>query len=423
MNLLLLGGGGREHALAWKLSSSPLVTSLVVAPGNPGIAALAECVALEITNPLAVVELARLRKIDLVVVGPEAPLVAGVGDALRQAGFDVFGPGAAGARIEGSKAFAKEIMRAANVPTARFELFSDAEAAAQRALAWGPVVVKADGLAAGKGVVVASSGEEAARACRELGALPAGQTILLEEVLTGPELSVMALCDGERFAMLAPSQDHKRVFDGDRGPNTGGMGAYAPANFLDGAQLDQVGREVIAPTLAELRKRGCAFRGVLYAGLMLTPAGPQVLEFNARLGDPETQVLMMQLDCDLVPLLRACARGELKTSVLPQRAGFSVGIVLAAEGYPEAPKTGDPIGLPASMPAGAQVFHAGTKRSGDQLVTSGGRVLTACAHGATLAEARARAAALAESISWRGRHYRKDIGAGAPSPDSARDRP
>ncbi len=414
MNLLLLGGGGREHALAWKLRQSPLLKSLVVAPGNPGIAELAECVPLEITNPAAVVELARHRSIDLVVVGPEAPLVAGVGDALRAAGFEVFGPDQAGARIEGSKAFAKEIMQAANVPTARFELFDDLEAAARRALVWGPVVVKADGLAAGKGVVVAASGEEAARACRELGALPSGQTILLEEVLTGPELSVMALCDGERFALLAPSQDHKRVFDFDRGPNTGGMGAYAPANFLSASELERVGREVIAPTLAELRRRGCSYRGALYAGLMLTPSGPRVLEFNARLGDPETQVLMMQLSTDLVPLLQACARGALTTTSLPQRSGFSVGIVLAAEGYPESPRTGAPIQLPVSLPGYAQLFHAGTRRSGEELLTSGGRVLTACAHGATLSEARARATELAESISWKGRHFRRDIGAGAP---------
>ncbi|MDP2271964.1 MAG: phosphoribosylamine--glycine ligase [Archangium sp.] len=414
MNILLLGGGGREHALAWKLRQSPLVKSLVVAPGNPGIAALGECVPLDITNAAAVVTLAKERSAHLVVVGPEAPLVAGVADALRAAGFDVFGPDAAGARIEGSKAFAKEIMQAANVPTARFELFSDIEAAAARALAWGPVVVKADGLAAGKGVVVATSGQEAAEACRALGALPSGQTILLEEVLTGPELSVMALCDGERFALLAPSQDHKRVFDGDRGPNTGGMGAYAPANFLNPEQLDEVGRTVIAPTLAELRRRGISFRGTLYAGLMLTPAGHRVLEFNARLGDPETQVLMMQLDTDLVPVLQACARGALTNTTLPQRAGFSVGIVLAAEGYPEAPRTGDAIELPTSQPAGTQLFHAGTKLSGDQLVSAGGRVITACASGATLLEARARATALADMVTWRGRHFRKDIAAGAP---------
>jgi phosphoribosylamine--glycine ligase len=413
VKLLLLGGGGREHALAWKLKQSPAVTSLVVAPGNPGIAAMAECVPLEITNPSAVVALAKAQGIELVVVGPEAPLVAGVADALRAAGIDVFGPDAAGARIEGSKAFAKEIMRAAGVPTARYETFTDAAAAAQRALAWGPVVVKADGLAAGKGVVVATSGEEAAEACRALGALPAGQTILLEEVLTGPELSVMALCDGERFVLLAPSQDHKRVGEGDVGPNTGGMGAYAPANFLSADALAQVGREVMAPTLAELKRRGCVFRGALYAGLMLTPTGPKVLEFNARLGDPETQVLMMQLDEDLAVLLRDCARGQLTERPLRQRDGFSVGVVLAAEGYPDAPKLGDAITL--EIPTGEeQVFHAGTKLQGGALVTSGGRVLTACARGATVAEARARAVALAEEITWRGRHFRRDIGAKAP---------
>jgi phosphoribosylamine--glycine ligase len=278
------------------------------------------------------------------------------------------------------------------------------------------VVVKADGLAAGKGVVVASSGTEAAAACRALGALPAGQTILLEEVLTGPELSVMALCDGERFVLLAPSQDHKRVFDGDRGPNTGGMGAYAPADLLSAAELDRVGREVMAPTLAELRRRGCSYRGALYAGLMLTPAGPRVLEFNARLGDPETQVLMMQLDVDLVPLLRACARGALEPGALPQRQGFSVGIVLAAEGYPDAPRTGEAISLPSTLPGDTQLFHAGTRRVEGQVLTSGGRVLTACAHGATMAVARERALELADSITWPGRHFRRDIGAGAPLP-------
>ncbi len=411
MKLLLLGGGGREHALAWKLAQSPLASSLLVAPGNPGIAAIAECVALDIVDAPAVVALAKARRIDLVVVGPEAPLVAGVADALRAAGVDVFGPGAAGARLEGSKAFAKEVMQAAGVPTARFELFDDVEKAAARALSWGAVVVKADGLAAGKGVVVARSGEEAAQACRALGSLPAGKTILLEEVLTGPELSVMALCDGERFALLAPSQDHKRVFDGDQGPNTGGMGAYAPARFLSDAALDEVGAQVIAPTLKELRQRGVDFRGALYAGLMLTPDGPRVLEFNARLGDPETQVLMLQLEDDLVPVLQACARGALTSGALRQRDGYSVGVVLAAQGYPESVRSGDVIS--GDLSAGT-VFHAGTKKHGEALVTSGGRVLTVCARGATLAEARAKANALAASISWAGRHYRTDIGAGAP---------
>lgn len=414
MNILLLGSGGREHALAWKMCQSPRLTSLCVAPGNPGISEFASCVPLDILDPAAVLRLARERAIDLVVVGPEAPLVAGVADPLRAAGIAVFGPDAAAARLEGSKAFAKEVMKAAKVPTARFELFSDAEAAAKRALEWGPVVVKADGLAAGKGVVVASTGAEAASACRSLGALPAGQQILLEEVLTGPELSLMALCDGERFVLLAPSQDHKRVFEGDQGPNTGGMGAYAPANFLQPEQLEEVGRQVIAPTLAEMRRRGSPFRGALYAGLMLTPSGPRVIEYNARLGDPETQVLMMQLDVDLLPILDACARGTLRETSLPQRPGFSVGIVLAAQGYPQSPKTGDAVTVPTTLPPHTLVFHSGTKRVEDRLVTSGGRVLTACASGETLAQARERALQLAEKISWPGKHFRRDIGSGAP---------
>ena len=414
MKVLVLGSGAREHALTWKLKQSPRVTALLAAPGNPGIAGLCECVALDPTKPDAVLALVESRGIELVVVGPEAPLVAGVPDALRAAGIAVFGPDAAAARIEGSKAFAKEIMDAAKVPTARFEIFDDAEAAARRALAWGPVVVKADGLAAGKGVVVASSGEEAAAACRELGKIPGGKRLLLEELMTGPELSVMALCDGARFALLAPSQDHKRVFDGDRGPNTGGMGAYAPANFLSAAELERVGQTVIRPTLAELERRGHPFVGALYAGLMLTPAGPRVLEFNARLGDPETQVLMMQLDVDLAEVLHQCAVGRLQHSTLAQRAGFSVGVVLAAEHYPDTPKTGDRIELGAVGPDEV-IFHAGTRRDeAGALVTHGGRVLTACAHADTLETARQRATALAERTTWRGRHFRRDIGAKAP---------
>jgi len=414
VKVLVLGGGGREHALAWKLAQSPSVTALLVAPGNPGIEPVATCVAVEPTKPADVVALAKARGVELVVVGPEAPLVAGVADALRAEGIDVFGPGAGAAAIEGSKAFAKEIMQAAQVPTARFELFDDAGRAAERALAWGAVVVKADGLAGGKGVVVARTGEEAADACRALGTLPGGKRILLEEVLSGPELSVMALCDGERYALLAPSQDHKRVFDGDEGSNTGGMGAYAPARFLTDAQLDEVGESVIGPTLRELARRGLPFRGALYAGLMLTPAGPRVLEYNARLGDPETQVLMMQLDEDLALVLRACARGELRQATLRQHAGFSVGVVLAAAGYPEQPRLGDLIDLPKLAP-GEVLFHAGTRRDATgRLVTSGGRVITACAHAETLRGARSAANALASRVTWEGRHFRTDIGARAP---------
>jgi phosphoribosylamine--glycine ligase len=416
VNVLVLGSGGREHALVWKLAQDPEVRHLVAAPGNPGMAALATCGAVEPTNPEAVLAIARAQEVDLVVVGPEAPLVAGVADALRAAGVPVFGPSAAAARVEGSKAFAKQLMLAAGVPTARSETFTDPALAAQRAREWGPVVVKADGLAAGKGVVVARSGEEAARACLELGATPAGARLLLEELLTGPELSVIALCDGERFVLLPPAQDHKRVFDGDQGPNTGGMGAYAPAPLLDQRGLEEVGRAVIAPTLAELARRGTPFVGALYAGLMLTPQGPRVLEFNARLGDPETQPLLMQLDEPLAPLLLACAQGRLEPRALKLKPGASVAVVLAARGYPESPLTGDVIhGLGQPLPEGVVVFHAGTRQRGLEVVTSGGRVLTVCAQAATFALARERAYAAVSGITWEGRHYRTDIGARAPA--------
>ncbi len=413
MKILVLGSGGREHALVWKVLQSPLVTKVFCAPGNPGIAALAQCVPIDASSPAAVTELAKAHGVELVVVGPEAPLMAGVADALRAAGIDVFGPNASAAKIEGSKAFAKEIMFAAGVPTAHSEVFTDAAKAAERALAWGPVVVKADGLAAGKGVVVADSGVEAAAACRSLGALPAGQTLLLEERLSGPELSVIALCDAERYVLLAPAQDHKRLRDADQGPNTGGMGAYAPARLLTDSQLEGIGQTVIAPTLRELANRGAPFRGALYAGLMLTTQGPRVLEFNARLGDPETQPLLMQLDEDLVPLLVACARGQLQARPLKLAQGSSVAVVLAAHGYPEAPRAGDEIEGAVSS-ASAQVFHAGTRQAGPKLVTSGGRVLTVCAHGATFDEARAKAYAAVKSIRFEGMHYRSDIGANAP---------
>lgn len=416
MNVLVLGSGAREHALVWKLSRDPSV-KVLAAPGNPGIRALADCEEVDPCRPEQVVVTAKRHGVGLVVVGPEAPLVAGVADALRASGVPVFGPSSGAAHIEGSKAFAKEIMLAAGVPTAASEVFDDPGAAARRARAWGPVVVKADGLAAGKGVVVAESGEEAEAACLALGALPAGKQILLEERLEGPELSVIALCDGERYVLLPPSQDHKRIFDGDEGPNTGGMGAYAPAHFLSAAQLDEVGRTVIAPTLRELAARGTPFVGALYAGLMLTRSGPKVLEFNCRLGDPETQPLMMMLDEPLAPLLAACASGRLAQASVRTRPGAAVGLVLAARGYPEAPVLGDPIGgLEAPRPEGVELFHAGTRRRGEAIVTAGGRVLTVCAYASTLEEARARAYAAAQGVHFEGRQLRSDIAAKAPRP-------
>ncbi|MCI0574167.1 MAG: phosphoribosylamine--glycine ligase [Myxococcaceae bacterium] len=414
MRVLVLGSGGREHALAWKVAQSPLLTKLWCAPGNPGTASLAENVALSPEDPEAVVAFARTQKVDLVVVGPEAPLMAGVADALGAAGVPCFGPVAGAARVEGSKAFAKEVMAAAGVPAAASETFTDVAAAEAYARARGQVVVKADGLAAGKGVIVARSAEEAAAAVRELAALgEAGKRLVLEEVLEGEEVSVIALCDGERYVLLPPAQDHKRVGEGDTGPNTGGMGAYTPAPFLTPAALAEVGESVIAPTLAVMRARGTPFRGALYAGLMLTQAGPRVLEFNARFGDPETQVLLMQLAEDVLPLLDACARGQLAPRPLAVHAGVTVGVVLAAHGYPQSPRKGDVISGLESVGEGVQLFHAGTTRRDGALVTSGGRVMTVCARGATLVEARERAYAGVARVSFPGKHFRRDIGARA----------
>jgi phosphoribosylamine--glycine ligase len=411
VNVLLLGSGAREHALAWKLAQSARVSRLVCAPGNAGIAQRWECRAIDPTSATAVVSLAQQLDAGLVVVGPEAPLVTGVADALEAAGILVFGPKAAAARIEGSKAFAKEIMARAQVPTARWETFDAVEPAAARAKEWGAVVVKADGLAAGKGVVVADSGTEAQAAVRALGATAAGSRLVLEERLSGPELSVMAFTDGNAFALLPPAQDHKRLNDGDAGPNTGGMGAYAPAPLLDAKGLTEVGRTVIEPVLRVLREAKTPFSGVLYAGLMLTNDGPKVLEFNCRLGDPETQPLMMQLDEDLLELMLSCARGELKARALAVHAGVSVGVVLAAKGYPEAPVAGDLIeGLDASRATGVEVFHAGTKQTEKGIVTAGGRVLTVCARGSTFDAARAQAYAAVGRIRFAGMHYRRDIG-------------
>jgi phosphoribosylamine--glycine ligase len=412
MRVLLVGSGGREHALAWKIAQSPMLTKLYAGPGNPGIAQHAELVSdLRPTDPGSVLEAAQRLRIDLVVVGPEAPLVAGVADALEKATLPVFGPTRAAARIEGSKAFCKEILEAARVPTAAARVFDELGAAEAYARTQKlGVVVKADGLAAGKGVVVATCAEEAIEAVRSLGKLEAGSRLLLEEVLEGPEVSVIALSDGEHFALFPPAQDHKRLGDGDTGPNTGGMGAYCPCRVLTPAMMAEVGRTVIAPVLAELRRRHTPFRGALFAGLMVTREGPKVLEFNCRFGDPETQVLMMQLGEDLHPLLHACASGNLAERPLAVLPGASVGVVLAAAGYPEAPRSGDPIeGLGGEKDA--VVFHAGTRVDAQgQTVTAGGRVLTVCARGQDLAQAREKAYPAAARSGLRGQQKRSDSG-------------
>jgi phosphoribosylamine--glycine ligase len=413
VKVLVLGSGGREHALCWKIAQSPALSSLQCAPGNPGTASVAENLPVRAEDPASVASLAREQKVDLVVVGPEAPLVAGVADALRRAGIAVFGPDAAAARIEGSKAFAKELMAAAKVPTAGWRAFTDASQAEEYARARGRIVVKADGLAAGKGVVVANEPEEAASAVRELAKSPGGGRLVLEEMLEGEEVSVIALCDGERYCLLPPARDHKRVGEGDTGPNTGGMGAFAPSGSLDAGGLQEVGRTVIAPTLAEMARRGHAFRGALYAGLMLTREGPRVLEFNCRFGDPETQVLMLVLDEDLLPLLDDCARGRLEQRPLRVAPGVAVGVVVAAENYPQGPRLGDAIEGLDAVPAGVEVFHAGTRIDGGRLVTAGGRVLTVCARRDTAARARPAAFEGVERIRFRGMHFRRDIAAHA----------
>jgi len=421
--VLVIGSGGREHALAWGLARSPQVDDVICAPGNPGMASIGECVAVAPAEPRAVAELAAKLDADLVVVGPEDPLVAGVVDAVEADGRLAFGPRAAAARLEGSKAWMKDVLAAAGVPTARHAAFTAGDEA--RAFTFldtlgGLYVVKTDGLAAGKGVIVTESVTEAREAVRAYlsgdAFGDAGRTCVIEEGLTGPELSVFALCDGRDAAAMGAAQDHKRAFDGDEGPNTGGMGAYSPVPFVPGALVDDVMERAVRPTLAELARRGAEYRGVLYCGLMLTPDGPKVLEYNVRFGDPECQVLVPRIASDLYVHLHEAAAGRIATPVtLAGRA--CVGVVLAAEGYPPAPvRKGDVIeGLDAAgaLP-GVAVFHAGTTTDERaRVVTNGGRVLTVTAIGDGVAAARARAYAAAGAISWPGVHYRRDIAAQA----------
>jgi phosphoribosylamine---glycine ligase len=421
MRILVVGGGGREHALAWKISRSPLAGKVFCAPGNPGTARHAENVAIPGEDVDAIARWARDERIDLAVVGPEGPLVLGLADRLAAAGIAVFGPVAAAAQLEGSKAFAKEVMRDAGIPTASCGVFDAlGPALAHVRAADGKVVVKADGLAAGKGVVVCGDVAQAEEALRSIlvdrihGA--AGARVVVEERLEGPEASVIALVDGERVLALPPAQDHKRIFDGDRGPNTGGMGAFSPTPGVDAAMLADLERSVFLPVIREMKRRGTPFRGALYAGLMLTKDGPKVLEFNVRFGDPETQPILMRVAGDLVPALLAAARGDLSSARLDIDPRAAVGIVLAAEGYPGRVTTGDVIeGGEGPFPPGVQVFQAGTRRDGEgRLVTAGGRVLTVCALGADRADAAAAAYAAARGIRFRGAQYRKDIGRTGP---------
>lgn len=422
MNVLLLGGGGREHALAWALAKSPALRRLFVAPGNAGTARVAPAVsnvAIDPVDSAAVVAFCRAEAIDLVVVGPEGPLVAGVSDVLRATGYPVFGPSSEGARLEGSKAFAKEMMRAAGIPTARHATVRTvAEAAKALDFLGGRVAVKADGLAAGKGVVMAAHRDEALAAvhaaveARVFG--EAGDRVVLEEWLEGEEISVMALVDGTTTRAFPPSQDHKRAGDGDTGPNTGGMGAYAPLPQVSGAEADELVARTIAPMAAELARRGIVYRGVLYAGVMRTAEGPRVLEYNARFGDPETQVLLPLVAGDLLEIFAACARGTLDAvPALAFRAGAALTIVAASAGYPGVARTGDPIeGLDGPDDRGdVFIFHAGTSRNeSGRLVTAGGRVFAVTALASDLAAARYRAYDALGTIRFPGLHRRTDIG-------------
>ena len=417
-HLLVVGGGGREQALAWALRRCPGVEDVWVTPGNGGTVDLEGCRALDISELDADGLIAHCRKtaIDLVVIGPEAPLAAGVADRLREAGLAVFGPGADGAQLEASKAWAKQLMQEEGIPTAGHWAVSElSEALALLDRLQRPLVVKADGLAAGKGVTVAETIEATAAAIKEAFAGrfgSAGERLVLEERLQGPEVSVFALCDGERMVLLPPAQDHTRLLEGDRGPNTGGMGAYAPAPLLDAAGLKQVSEQVLTPTLNALRSRGIHYRGVIYAGLMLTNAGPQVIEFNCRFGDPECQTLMPLMGPELAQVLQACALGCLDLAPpLAINEACSACVVTAAEGYPEAPSKGDVIHIAADADPQRQLFHAGTRRDQDgRLLTSGGRVLTQVAQGVSFDQAFARAYQALDTVNYRGMQFRRDIG-------------
>jgi phosphoribosylamine--glycine ligase len=416
MNILLLGSGGREHALAWKMASSPLADRLYCAPGNAGIAREAECVALDIADHGAVIAFCRARRIDLVVVGPEAPLCAGIVDDLEAAGIKAFGPTRAAARLEGSKGFTKDLCRDNGIPTAAYERFRAADPAKtylreHRA----PIVVKADGLAAGKGVVVAQTLAEAEAAIDMMfggGLGEAGGEVVIEEFLTGEEASFFALCDGETALALTTAQDHKRAFDGDQGPNTGGMGAYSPAPNIDAALSARVMAEIITPTLRAMRALGAPYKGVLYAGLMITADGPKLIEYNARFGDPETQVLMLRLMSDLIPALLASRDGQLKSFDLRWYPDPALTVVMAAKGYPGNYARGSAIeGLDeAAKVEGVEIFHAGTKADGNRILSNGGRVLNVSAIGKTVREAQARAYEAISRIRWPEGFYRHDIG-------------
>ena len=415
MHILLLGSGGREHALAWKIAASPLVTKLWCAPGNAGIAREAECVPLDIADHEAVIAFCKANAVEFVVVGPETPLAAGIVDDLGRAGIKAFGPSKAAAQLEGSKGFTKDLCAEFGIPTAAYRRFDNEAGALAYVRAQGaPIVIKADGLAAGKGVVVAKTLREAEDAVAMMFAGhfgAAGAEVVIEEFLAGREVSFFALCDGETALPLASAQDHKRVFDHDQGPNTGGMGAYSPTPFVTSEIHDQIMSRIISPTVAGMKARGAPFRGVLYAGVMLTEQGPKLFEYNVRFGDPECQVLMLRMMSDIVPAFLAACDGELKHFNLRWYPEAAITVVMAAKGYPGDYRKGSRIeGLDdAAEIDGVEIFHAGTLEKDGAILANGGRVLNVCALGKTVTEAQARAYAAIDRINWPDGFCRRDI--------------
>ncbi len=412
MNILILGSGGREHALTWAVKQNPKCDRLIAAPGNPGIALIAECAALEILDGDAVADFCGENAVDLVIVGPEAPLAAGVADRLRTAGVLVFGPSQDAARLEASKAFTKEVCDACGAPTAAWARFDDlTEARAHVEREGAPIVVKADGLAAGKGVTVAQTVEEALAALDTVFAAGGG-SVVIEECLTGEEASFFVLCDGEQMLPIGTAQDHKRVGEGDTGPNTGGMGAYSPAPVLSEAVQKRALDEIVGPTLREMARRGTPYQGVLYAGLMIDRGAPKLIEYNVRFGDPECQVLMMRLGGQALDLIQACAEGRLSEMRVHWADDHALTVVLAARGYPSTPDKGGAIEGLDTLPetSGAMVFHAGTAESEGRLLANGGRVLNVTARGPSLREARDRAYAMVDRIVAPTLFCRRDIG-------------
>ena len=416
MKVLVVGGGGREHAICWKLAQSPQVTQLYCAPGNGGIAEVAACVDIKATDVNAMVAWAKENAMDFVVVAPDDPLALGMVDALEAAGIPAFGPRANAAVIEASKVFSKNLMEKYHIPTARYQTFTQLDAALDYVRAQGaPIVVKADGLALGKGVVVAQSVEEAEQAIRSMMADKkfgeAGTRLVIEECMTGPEATVLAFCDGAHLVCMPSSQDHKRALDGNQGPNTGGMGAISPSPYYTPEIAQRCMDEIFLPTVAALRAEGRPFQGVLYFGLMLTPDGPKVVEYNARFGDPECQAVLSLLDSDLLEILLSCRNGTLDQTEIRWKEGASCCLVLASGGYPAAYEKGYPITGIEQANETAVVFHAGTKKTTDgTIVTNGGRVLGVTATGADLNAAIDGAYAAAAHISWKDMHYRRDIG-------------